>query len=83
MAYTVSAARLARPASTAWIDTMKSSLSAVLERTGAYFMKRSPIHEAARRISTTLAEMGIPFAVAGALAANVHGHVSPPRMWTS
>lgn len=38
-------------------------------------MKRSPIHAAARRISETLLEMEIPFAIAGALAANVHGHV--------
>lgn len=54
---------------------MKTNLSSVLERAGAYFMKRSPIHEAARRIAQTLADMKIPFAVAGALAANAHGHV--------
>jgi len=38
-------------------------------------MKQSPIHEAARRIASTLSNMQIPFAVAGALAANAHGHV--------
>ncbi len=38
-------------------------------------MKQSPIHSAARRIAQTLADMEIPFAVAGALAANAHGHV--------
>lgn len=38
-------------------------------------MKRSPIHEAADRISRALEDLGIPFAVAGALAANAHGHV--------
>ena len=38
-------------------------------------MKRSPIHSAARRITETLTEMKIPFAVAGALAANAQGHV--------
>ena len=38
-------------------------------------MKQSPIHDAARRIAQTLAEMEIPFVVAGALAANAHGHV--------
>jgi hypothetical protein len=54
---------------------MKTSLSAVLERAGSFFMKRSPIHGAARRIAATLKEMKIPFAVAGALAANAHGHV--------
>jgi hypothetical protein len=54
---------------------MKVSLTAVLERAGSFFMKRSPIHHAARRIAATLTEMQIPFAVAGALAANAHGHV--------
>ena len=38
-------------------------------------MRQSPIHSAARRIARTLAEMEIPFAIAGALAANAHGHV--------
>jgi hypothetical protein len=54
---------------------MKTSLSAVLERVGSFFMKRSPIHSAARRIANALSEMEIPFAIAGALAANAHGHV--------
>jgi hypothetical protein len=54
---------------------MKDSLSTVLQRAGSYFMKQSPIHSAARRIAQTLADMEIPFAVAGALAANAHGHV--------
>src|SRR3990172_8317199 len=54
---------------------MKTSLSTVLQRTGSFFMKQSPIHGAARRIAATLMEMRIPFAVAGALAANAHGHV--------
>lgn len=54
---------------------MKASLATVLERAGSFFMKRSPIHSAARRIADTLAEMNITFAVAGALAANAHGHV--------
>ena len=38
-------------------------------------MERSPIHEAAERLRTALEELRIPFAVAGALAANAHGHV--------
>jgi hypothetical protein len=54
---------------------MKTSLSTVLQRAGSFFMKQSPIHGAAHRISATLAEMKIPFAIAGALAANAHGHV--------
>jgi hypothetical protein len=54
---------------------MKTSLSTVLERAGRFFMKQSPIHSAARRITETLTEMKIPFAVAGALAVNAHGHM--------
>ena len=38
-------------------------------------MGRSAIHEAASRLAQTLTDMGIPFAIAGALAANAHGHV--------
>ena len=38
-------------------------------------MKRSPIHSAAQRIAGALTEMEIPFAIAGALAANAHGHI--------
>lgn len=40
-----------------------------------YFMKRSPVHDAARRIARALKEAGVPFAIAGALAVNAHGHV--------
>ncbi len=54
---------------------MKKVLSDVLRRAGDYFMGRSPIHEAAERLQGALEELGIPFAVAGALAANAHGHV--------
>ncbi len=54
---------------------MMYSLSTVLERAGEFFMGQSPIHKAARRIAQTLSEMKIPFAVAGALATNAHGHV--------
>lgn len=38
-------------------------------------MGRSPVHAAADRIAHTLSEMNISFAIAGALAANAHGHV--------
>ncbi|MBI3184997.1 MAG: nucleotidyl transferase AbiEii/AbiGii toxin family protein [Myxococcales bacterium] len=40
---------------------------------GEYFMGKSPIHEAAEAIARALAEEGIDFAVAGALALNEHG----------
>lgn len=50
-------------------------ISEVLERAGEFFMGRSPIHRAARHIAERLIEMNVPFAIAGALAANAHGHV--------
>lgn len=51
------------------------SLLDVARRADEFFMKKSPIHEAMRRLARTLGEMQIPFAVAGAMAANAHGHV--------
>ncbi len=38
-------------------------------------MGESPIHAAAARIADALSDMDVPFAIAGALAANAHGHV--------
>lgn len=46
----------------------------VARRADEFFMNKSPIHEAMRRLSQALGEMKIPFAVAGAMAANAHGH---------
>ena len=37
-------------------------------------MGTSPIHAAMRRLMQALADMQIPFAIAGAMAANAHGH---------
>jgi hypothetical protein len=53
---------------------MRKSILDVAKRADDFFMKRSPIHETMRRLSKTLAEMEIPFAIAGAMAANAHGH---------
>lgn len=47
----------------------------VTRRADAFFMKVSKVHDAARRITRALDELGIPYAVAGALATNAHGHV--------
>ena len=38
-------------------------------------MGKSPIHAAAARIAKDLSEIDVPFAIAGALAVNVHGHM--------
>jgi hypothetical protein len=53
---------------------MRKSILDVAKRADDFFMKRSPIHETMRRLSKTLAEMEIPFAIAGAMATNTHGH---------
>ncbi len=52
---------------------MSESIVEVAKRADAFFMKQSPIHEAMRRLASTLGEMEIPFAIAGAMAANAHG----------
>lgn len=54
---------------------MKVPLQRVLECADEFFMKSSPLHESVRRIASALDRLGVPFAVAGALAANAHGHV--------
>ena len=53
---------------------MAESILDVAKRADLFFMEKSPIHEAMRRLAKTFAEMEIPFAVAGAMAANAHGH---------
>ncbi|WP_182867608.1 hypothetical protein [Stieleria mannarensis] len=53
---------------------MTESISKVAERAGQFFMGQSPIHQAMLRLTKALGEMKIPFAIAGAMAANAHGH---------
>lgn len=53
---------------------MSESILEVAQRADLFFMEKSPIHDAMRRLAKTLAEMEIPFAIAGAMAANAHGH---------
>lgn len=53
---------------------MPISILEVAKRADEFFMEASPIHAAMRRLTKTLNEMQIPFAVAGAMAANAHGH---------
>ncbi len=50
------------------------TMSEVFDWVGAFFMRASPQHEAARRISKALDDAGIPFAIVGAMAVNAHGH---------
>ena len=53
---------------------MTESISKVAERAGQFFMGKSPIHQAMLRLTKALGELEIPFAIAGAMAANAHGH---------
>jgi len=53
---------------------MTESILQVAKRADLFFMENSPIHETMRRLSKTLGEMQISFAIAGAMAANAHGH---------
>ena len=53
---------------------MTESILQVAKRADQFFMESSPIHETMRRLSKTLNEMNIAFAIAGAMAANAHGH---------
>lgn len=49
-------------------------MAEVFDRVGRFFMGRSPQHEAARRIARALDELGVPYAIAGGMAVNAHGH---------
>ncbi len=53
---------------------MPESILEVAKRADKFFMEASPIHETMRRLARILDEMKIPFAIVGAMAANVHGH---------
>ena len=53
---------------------MAESILKVAERADLFFMGNSPIHETMRRLAKAFAELQIPFAIAGDMAANAHGH---------
>jgi hypothetical protein len=53
---------------------MAHSILEAAWRADEFFIDASPIHQAISRLAKTLGEMRIPFAVAGAMAANAHGH---------
>jgi hypothetical protein len=53
---------------------MPQSILDVAKRADAFFMGTSPIHAAMQRLAKAMGEMQIPFAIAGAMAANAHGH---------
>lgn len=53
---------------------MRESILEVARRADLFFMEKSPIHDTMRRLAKKLDELNVPFAIAGAMAANVHGH---------
>ena len=53
---------------------MAESILVVAKRANKFFMEASPIHETMRRLSKTFTEIQVSFAIAGAMAANAHGH---------
>lgn len=53
---------------------MDKSLLEIAKQVDEFFMGTSPVHQAMSRLTKTLGEMNIPFAIAGAMAANAHGY---------
>jgi hypothetical protein len=53
---------------------MTDNIFDVARRADLFFMEKSPIHETMHRLRDALNGMNIPFAIAGAMAANAHGH---------
>jgi hypothetical protein len=58
-----------------FVESIAQRFEAALERMGAYFMDTSPLQKAAADIAGRLREMGIDYAIAGALCLAAHGVV--------
>ncbi len=46
----------------------------IAKRVDQFFMQQSPVHDTMRRLAKAMDELKIQFAIAGAMAANAHGH---------
>jgi hypothetical protein len=46
----------------------------IAKRVDAFMMERSPVHDTMRRLAKAFGDLQISFAIAGAMAANAHGH---------
>lgn len=53
---------------------MPENILDVAKRADLFFMEKSPIHQTMHRLCKVMSEMNIRFAIAGAMAANAHGH---------
>lgn len=56
-------------------DAVAERFESALELLGTYFMGSSPLHKAAEDLAARLTEMGIDYAIAGALSLAAHGVV--------
>jgi hypothetical protein len=54
-------------------DRKRFSFTNRLNEIGMFFKKRSPQHQAMRRLARRLNKAGIPYAIMGAMAVNAHG----------
>src|SRR5258708_39749309 len=54
-------------------DRNSFSFANRLNEIGMFFRKRSPQHQAMRRLARRLNKAGIPYAIMGAMAVNAHG----------
>ncbi len=52
----------------------ETKLLEIARRADEFFMNQSPIHQTMRKLSSACRELNIDFAIAGAMAANAHGH---------
>ena len=46
----------------------------IAKRVDIFMMEKSPVHDTMRRLAKAFDDLAIPFAIAGAMAANAHGH---------
>ena len=72
MAHTKTQPRLPSVVRTAF-DYSKFDLDKRLWEIGMFFQKNDPVHQSLRRLAKRLEKAGIPYAVMGAMAVNLHG----------
>src|SRR5690242_18953967 len=56
-------------------DKLRAGGSVALNYIGEFFMGTDPVHETLRTVTRKFDELGIPYAVVGALAMGAHGYV--------
>ena len=59
----------------AFEDKMRAGGAAAIRQTGDFFMGTDPVHETLRQVTKKLDQLGIGYAVVGAMAMGAHGHV--------